>query len=153
MKKLFSTIAILVFVILAFGCGERYRVIKFDGVEVRTTIKMHPWLIYSNKNIPTPMYISTKDKCLKLDSEITKDEIKTFLSYAKIDYVEQYTGDRIGADYYIIAGCFEFYYQHGKLLRYVILPDKKIVDGVALSLANISLWTSRLNNKVEVCLS
>jgi len=28
--------------------------------------------------------------------------------------------------------------------------DKKIVDGVTLSLANISLWTSKLNNKIEV---
>jgi len=28
--------------------------------------------------------------------------------------------------------------------------DKKIVDGVAFSLANMSLWTSKLNNKVEV---
>lgn len=28
--------------------------------------------------------------------------------------------------------------------------DKKIVDGVSMSLANISLWTSRLNDKIEV---
>ena len=124
--------AYLVFGIIAVGCAERYREIEFYGIVVRTTVKMHPWCIRSKENCPTPMYISAKDQCLKLDPETAADEVKTFLNHARIDYEEQYTLDRFGADYYIIADCFQFAYRHGKLWVYTILPDEKIIDGVRI---------------------
>ena len=116
------------------GCDDlKYKEIEFPGVEVWATNEMIPWCIRSGNDIPVPLYVSHKGKCLKLDSGTTMDETENFLNDVGIAYEVQY---RLSAytHNYIIAGCFGLYYDddHGKL-RYYDLDTRdpeKLIDGV-----------------------
>ncbi|MBQ9336362.1 MAG: hypothetical protein IJS14_03575 [Lentisphaeria bacterium] len=134
-------------------CREGFKALDFPGVHVHATAKMHPLLI-SSKGIPTPIYVSVKDKYLKLDSETTRDETKKFFQDTGIDYKESFQDDITGGERFLIfAGCFELYYQHDKLVSYDIFLDRnenyfhyrgrndvKIIDGVCIGTSRQALF-------------
>lgn len=134
-------------------CREGFKALDFPGVHVHATAKMHPLLILS-QGTPTPIYISVRDKYLKLDSETTRDETKKFFQDTGIDYKESFQDDITGGERFLIfAGCFELYYQHDKLVDYAIFLDRnenyfhyrgrsdiKIIDGVCIGTSRQTLF-------------
>ena len=129
--------------VLLTGCDDlSYKAIEFPGVEVRATNKMIPWIISSKGDLPVPLYVSHKGKCLKLDSGATMDETKAFLNDVEIAYKEHYDPYREWK-YYIIAGCLEFFYDdHGKLKHYALAyrDPETLIDGVRVGTSPEALF-------------
>ena len=92
------------------------------------------------------MYISVKDKYLKLDPETTRDETKKFLENTGLDYKESVLNDLpSGERVSIFSGCLDLYYQYDKLVKYGIFLDRnekyfnyrnrndiKFIDGIRI---------------------
>lgn len=134
--------AIAVFVGYAFS--EGYREIEFPGVQINATAEMHPWLIESKKDIPTPLYISVNGKSLKLDSETTKEETKKYFEDIGLDCKERVDVLSTGEIYiYLSPGRLSLKYHHDKLMSYSISTDsneKKRIDGVCIGTSPQALF-------------
>ena len=140
-----ACVSFVVFLFVRALFLEEFKALDFPGVLVHATVKMHPLFISSHDDL-TPMYISVKGKCLKLDSETTRYETKKFFDDTGLDYKESVENDFMGDEHFLIfSGCFELYFHHDKLERYAIYLDKhenyfsyrgrndiKIIDGVSI---------------------
>lgn len=127
--------------VFAAGC-DGGKEIEFPAAIVRATNEMHPWGIESKKDIPQPIYISRRGKCLKLDTKTTADETKTFLKSANIDYKETIEGETVfhanpdrehhmTAKHFIEFAGFQLNYRDGLLHQYylsTVHPEKLLAD-------------------------
>ena len=136
---------------------EDFKALVFPKVLVHATVKMHPLYIssfISSRDDLTPIYISVKGKCLKLDSGTTRDETKNFFDGTGLGYKERVEKDFIGDEHFLIfSGCFVLHYHRDKLESYHIYLDRhenyfryrgrddiKMIDGVSIGTSRRTLF-------------